>query len=52
MKEYKIIAPKLGFRNRQQNFEDILNQYAREGWQVNHIAQGWTSVVLERDKNR
>ena len=39
-------------RNRQQNFEDLLNQYAREGWIVNHIAQGWSSIVLERDKNR
>jgi len=52
MKEYKVIVPKLGFRNRQQNFEDILNQYAREGWVVNFIGQGWASVVLERDKNR
>tara|TARA_R110002049_G_scaffold305723_1_gene503086 strand:- start:1907 stop:2065 length:159 start_codon:yes stop_codon:yes gene_type:complete len=52
MKEYKVVIPKLGFRNRLQNFEDLLNQYAREGWMVNHIAQGWSSVVLERDKNR
>jgi hypothetical protein len=52
MKEYKVIQPKTGFRNRFQNFEDILNQYAREGWQVKFIGQGWSSVVLERDKNR
>lgn len=52
MKEYKVITPKLGLRNRVQNFEDLLNQYAREGWNVNHIAQGWSSVVLERDKIR
>lgn len=52
MKEYKVFVPKLGFRNRAQNFEDILNQYGREGWTVNHITQGWASVVLERDKNR
>lgn len=52
MKEYKVIVPKIGFRNRVQNFEDILNQYAREGWTVNFIGQGWASVVLERDKNR
>ncbi|MCA0132072.1 DUF4177 domain-containing protein [Winogradskyella alexanderae] len=52
MKEYKVIQPKLGFRNRLQNFEDLLNQYAREGWQVNFIAQGFMSVVFERDKNR
>lgn len=52
MKEYKVIIPKIGFRNRVQNFEDILNQHAREGWTVNFIGQGWASVVLERDKNR
>lgn len=52
MKEYKVITPKLGFKNRIQNFEDLLNQYAREGWVVNNIAAGWTSVVFERNKNR
>ncbi|MBO6880299.1 MULTISPECIES: DUF4177 domain-containing protein [Winogradskyella] len=52
MKEYKVIQPKLGFRQRFQNFEDLLNQHAREGWIVKHIGQGWSSVVLERDKNR
>ncbi|MEM6378653.1 MAG: DUF4177 domain-containing protein [Bacteroidota bacterium] len=52
MKEYKVVIPKLGLRNRMQNFEDTLNQYAREGWQVCEVAQGWTSVIFERDKNR
>jgi len=52
MKEYKVIQPKLGFRNRFQNFENVLNQHAREGWVVKSIAENWTSVVLERDKNR
>lgn len=52
MKEYKVIQPKLGFRNRIQNFEDLLNQYAREGWVLKDVAQGWVSIVLERDKNR
>ena len=52
MKEYKVVKPSLGFRNRFQHFEDMLNQYAREGWTVQHIGQGWTSVVFERDKNR
>lgn len=52
MKEYKVVVPKLGFRHRNKNFEDLLNQYAREGWIVNHIAAGWTSVIFERDKNR
>jgi len=49
MKEYKVIQPKLGMRNRFQKMEDLLNQYAREGWTVKDIAQGWVSVVLERD---
>ncbi len=52
MKEYKVIQPKVGFRHRFQNFEDLLNLHAREGWTVNFIGQGWSSVVLERDKNR
>jgi len=52
MKEYKVVHPKLGFRNRSQNFEDLLNQYGREGWKVNYIAPSWSNIVLERDKNR
>ena len=52
MKEYKVVQIKLGFRNRIQNFEDLLNQYGREGWRVVEIPQGWSIVVFERDKNR
>lgn len=52
MKEYKVLIPKIGLRHRVQNFEEFLNQHAREGWIVRDIAQGWTSVVFERDKNR
>lgn len=52
MKEYKVVQPRLGFRNRFQQFEDVLNQHAREGWIVKHVGQGWGSVVFERDKNR
>jgi hypothetical protein len=52
MKEYKIVTPKLGFRNRLQNLENELNQYGREGWKVVNINQTWTSIVFERDKNR
>ncbi|NVJ87927.1 MAG: DUF4177 domain-containing protein [Flavobacteriaceae bacterium] len=53
MKEYRVIQPKkLGFRHRYANFEDILNQHAREGWRVVDISQSWTYVVFERDKNR
>jgi len=51
MKEYKVMIPKLGFRNRVQNLEDMLNQFAREGWQYKEITSGGL-LVLERDKNR
>jgi hypothetical protein len=52
MKEYKIVQLKLGFGNRNQTFEDVLNQYAREGWVYKEILQGMSSIILERDKNR
>ncbi|WP_439128023.1 DUF4177 domain-containing protein [Polaribacter sp.] len=52
MKEYKVVELKLGFRNRSQNFEDLLNQHAREGWTLKEVPSGWNSVVFERDKNR
>ncbi|TCI91894.1 DUF4177 domain-containing protein [Tenacibaculum sp. M341] len=51
MKEYKVVMPKLGFSNRLKKYEDFLNQYAREGWVVNHVSPHGT-VVFERDKNR
>jgi hypothetical protein len=51
MKEYKVVTPKVGFRNRIQKLEDFINQYAREGWVVNHIDQTW-NIIFERDKNR
>ena len=52
MKEYKVINPSLGLSKRNQKLEDLLNQYAREGWQVCHIAQSAYFIVFERDKNR
>ena len=52
MKEYKVVQLKLGLRNRVQNFEDLLNQYAREGWNFKEVPSGWNSVIFERDKNR
>mgnify|MGYP001952378020 CR=1 FL=1 len=51
MKEYKVVSVKLGFKNRNQKLEDTLNQYAREGWVVSHIAQSAYFIVFERDKN-
>ena len=52
MKEYKVVIPKLGLTKRQEKMEDILNQHARESWIVNHVGQGWSSIIFERDKNR
>lgn len=52
MKEYKIVTPKLGFKNRTQKYEDILNQYAREGWVVKTIFHNTGGILFERDKNR
>lgn len=52
MKEYKVVIPKLGWKNRTQNYEDFLNQYAREGWVVKHIGHNSATVIFERDKNR
>lgn len=55
MKEYKVITPKLGFRNRNQKLEDLLNNYAREGWNVKSLVgsyEGLSFIALERDKNR
>jgi len=52
MKEYKVVILKLGFSKRHQRLEEILNQYSREGWQLNHMAQNRYNMILERDKNR
>jgi hypothetical protein len=55
MKEYKIIAQKGGlFKNKDEEFETILNNFAREGWAVisstsnphTHLLK----VILERQK--
>lgn len=52
MKEYKVVQMKLGFTNRVKNFENLLNQYAREGWRMIEVPPGWQVIVFERDKNR
>jgi len=52
MKEYKVVMLKLGITRRAEKLEDTLNQYAREGWQLHSIAQGWVSMIVVRDKNR
>lgn len=54
MKEYKIL--KKGIWTKDKDFEDQLNQFAREGWVVKSAIQNghgqFSRVILERDKNR
>jgi hypothetical protein len=55
MKEYKVIKPKLGWRNATEKFEDLLNTHAKQGWEVNTITfndHHISFVVFERNKNR
>lgn len=54
MKEYKVMTPSLGFRNRTQKLEDFLNTHAREGWCVKEVllAEGSYVIIFERNKNR
>ncbi len=54
MKEYKIIKKSLWKKDA--DFEDIINQFARDGWEVKSaVGNGhgdFSKVILERDKNR
>ncbi|WP_081988171.1 DUF4177 domain-containing protein [Psychroserpens jangbogonensis] len=55
MKEYKVVKPKLGFRNTVEKLEDLINNHAREGWVVNNILpieHTISYIIFERDKNR
>lgn len=56
MKEYKVITPSLGFRNKSEKLQDILNKYAKEGWVANTISTnqhgGIIYLIFERNKNR
>ena len=55
MKEYKVIKPKLGWRNSTEKLEEILNKYAKEGWTLHTITPNQhvvAHIVFERDKNR
>ena len=52
MKEYKVDSWKVSLSKNNKNLEDFLNEYARNGWKVIHIAEQSTRVVFERDKNR
>jgi len=54
MKEYKLIHKSIWKKDLE--FEDTLNQLAREGWKViSAIGNGhgkFSKVILEREKNR
>ena len=54
MKEYKVIKPKLGWRNTTDKLEELLNTYAKQGWIVKTITpheHTIAHIVFERDKN-
>lgn len=52
MKEYKVVNWKMGLSRNNVKLENLLNEYARNGWSVIHIAEQTTRIVFERDKNR
>ena len=52
MKEYKVVTWKMGMTKNNERLEETLNQHAREGWILKHMGEHWSSIVLERDKNR
>jgi len=55
MKEYKVVKPKLGWRNTAEKFEELLNTYAKQGWIVKTVTPHEhliAFIILERDKNR
>ncbi|GEQ86863.1 hypothetical protein ULMS_23710 [Patiriisocius marinistellae] len=37
MKEYKILKSEISWKDNIQNFEDLLNTHARQGWEVKDI---------------
>ena len=55
MKEYKVIKPKLGWKNPSEKLEDLLNTYAKQGWCLHSVTttqHGYLNIIFERDKNR
>jgi len=52
MKEYKVVGWKMGLTNNNNRLEAKLNEYAKQGWNVIHIAENTATIVFERDKNR
>jgi indole-3-glycerol phosphate synthase len=52
MKEYKVISPSLGWKNKNGKLEEILNNYAKQGWVLHSASQGFLQLIFERNKNR
>lgn len=52
MKEYKVINWKMGLSKNNERLEDTLNEHAKSGWKVKHIADNSARIIFERDKNR
>lgn len=52
MKEYKVINWKMGISKNNERLEETLNQYAKMGWTVKHVAENSSRIIFERDKNR
>ncbi|WP_082106788.1 DUF4177 domain-containing protein [Kordia zhangzhouensis] len=54
MKEYKVVKPSLGWKNRSEKLEEILNNHAKQGWILCNINknEGYVQIIFERSKNR
>jgi len=52
MKEYKVVSPKLGWKNKNEKLEEILNNYAKQGWVLHSTTAGFLQLIFERSKNR
>jgi hypothetical protein len=52
MKEYKFIKQKETIIKKDEDFEELLNSYAKTGWIVvnTFVHRGVIKAVLERDK--
>jgi len=54
MKEYKVIKPSLGWKNKSEKLEEILNNHAKQGWVLHNlnVNGGYVQIIFERNKNR
>ncbi|VAV86274.1 hypothetical protein MNBD_BACTEROID02-1899 [hydrothermal vent metagenome] len=56
MKEYKVIKPKLGWRNTSEKLQEFLNTHAKQGWCLHSLTTSqmgeYSNIIFEREKNR